>query len=111
MSLRKQHVASPKSPTSVVKLLVATIEAEARVKAKKVANAYRNGESRHYVEWIRYSGWKQIMPETFVCKTCGQTINYQEMKKDYRAGFTGTFPENPYEDRMWVEFYTKDNQP
>ena len=86
-------------------------EASVRAKAKEVANAYRNGESRHYVEWISYMGWTVVYPETFTCKTCGQTINYKEMKAQNRATYTGTLPENPYANRQWEERYAKDNQP
>ena len=86
-------------------------EVSARAKAKQIADAYRNGESIHWVERIQSSGYTVVYPQTFICKTCGQTISYQEMKKDYRAGFTGTYPENPYEDRRWVEEYNKNNQP
>lgn len=83
-------------------------EAEARAMAKKVADAYRNGESIHWVERIQSSGFTVIYPENFVCQTCGQTLILKDLEA---CRFTGTFPENPYESRRWVENYTKDNQP
>ena len=84
-------------------------EASVRAKAKQIADAYRNGESYIYVEWIRYTGYRRVYPETFTCTTCGQVLNYQEVRNS--AVFKGTHPENPYADRQWEETYTKDNQP
>ena len=77
-------------------------EASARNKASEIANEYKNGTCKAWLEYIAYEQ-VPVFADEYTCMFCGKTCTTSKGDYDYNGELRDRF--------VWMETYTKDNQP